>query len=56
MKNRRQLLTDAMQQSKIEKGFGYFLKLSGNPKMKDVPGKISETWRVFLTKIKNNEK
>lgn len=56
MKNRKQQITEAMQPVKIKKGFGYFLKLSGNPKMKDVAGELTEAWRNFLTKNKRDEK
>lgn len=56
MKNRKQQITDAMQPVKIKKGFGYFLKLSGNPKMKDVAGELTEAWKNFLTKNKHDEK
>ena len=57
MRNRKQQITAAMEPAKIKKGFGYFLKLSGNPKMKDVAGELTEAWRDFLTtKNKSNEK
>lgn len=56
MKNRKQQITDAMQPVKIKKGFGYFLKLSGNPKMKDVAGELTEAWKNFLIKNNRDEK
>ena len=56
MKNRKQQITDAMQPTKVKKGFGYFLKLSGNPKMKDVAGEMTEAWKNFLTKNKHDER
>lgn len=56
MRNRKQQITEAMQPVKIKKGFGYFLKLSGNPGMKPQPGELEPKWREFLTKNKSNEK
>lgn len=56
MRNRKQQITEAMQPTKVKKGFGYFLKLSGNPKMRDVAGELTEAWRNFITKNKRDEK
>ena len=56
MEKRKRQLQEAMQPVKIKKGFGYFLKLSGNPKMRDVAGELTDAWRNFLTKNKRDEK
>lgn len=56
MTNRKKQITEAMQPTKVKKGFGYFLKLSGNPKMKDVAGEMTEAWRNFILKINHDEK
>lgn len=56
MRDRKKQISDAMQPVKIKKGFGYFLKLSGNPKMKDVAGELTQAWENFLIKNKRDEK
>lgn len=56
MEKRKRQLQEAMQPVKIKKGFGYFLKLSGNPKMKDVAGELTEAWKNFLIKNNRDEK
>lgn len=56
MKNRKQQLTDALHSTDVKKGFGYFLKLSGNPNMKRIKGELTPLWKNFLTKNRSNEK
>lgn len=55
MRNRKQQITEALEPTKVKKGFGYFLKLSGNPKMRDVAGELTDAWRNFLTKKQSKD-
>ena len=56
MKTRKSLVKKLLQTPKIQKGFGYFLKLSGNPNMKDVPGDVAPAFKRFLLKNNSNER